>query len=233
MAIEESVAFALTESEFVVAETVIELADPIPAPASAEVADVPPASSVVTPSTPGAAVPEPVADDVRQAFAAEPEIALEPVPTPAPQEEAVVAAPALEAEENLFTRADAALAEDMATGGADEPTTDRAPAEREGVVDDEVEEPNEDQPEPVNPLDAATRRTGEPARLWIDATGRHSLVGVLVDLRQDGTCRLDTGAGLVDIPVAALRRRDRDYAEQAARRLAAPGQPAVSETVAR
>jgi flagellar motor protein MotB len=104
----------------------------------------------------------------------------------------------------------------------------QGPAEGEPAAD-AVDPPTES----ANPLDAAERRSGEPARLWIDATGRHSVVGVLVEMRVDGTCVLDTGAGLLEVRAADLRRRDRDYAAQAAERLASQPSPAAVDTAAR
>lgn len=224
------------ESGFVGAESVIEPAAAEPTPAPTGATDVPTTPDTATGSKPGPATAEPVATDVLQASAAEPEIDLEPVPVPPPAETAVdeppVAAAAVEEEDNLFTLADSAIAAGEAVNAADEPVPGGTPAAGEGRSDEGVDESADPEPEPANPLDAAARRAGEPARLWVDATGRHAVVGVLVDLRGDGTCRLDTGAGLVEIPLTALRRRDRDYAEQAAARLAA-GRPSLSETVAR
>jgi hypothetical protein len=179
--------------------------------------------------------------------------------TEPPRPEAAPSEPAPPAEPNLFEEADKDLnASDDAASPDVGPTEDVAPM-REPADDlspsasdsdsapspgDETEppqpspeplegEPATDPAEPpaaVNPLDAAERRSGEPARLWIDATGRHSVVGVLVEVH-DGTCVLDTGSGVLEVRSSDLRRRDRDYAEQAAERLATRRAPATSDTV--
>lgn len=214
----------------IVADEAVERVTPPAAPNPA-----PAAASVV--KLPDAAVPElePVADDVRRASADGP--AALPAPSPEPAPPTAPVEPAVVEEVNLFELADAAEAgqegspaEQAPAEIPDRPAADEPPADADG----ESPEPDGAEPrESANPLDAAERRSGEPARLWIDATGRHAVVGVLVDVRGDGTCVLDTGAEMLEVPAAALRRRDRDYAEQAAARLAEVRRPAVSETVAR
>lgn len=222
----ETVVGAALGSEMIVAEAAAEPTEAVPTPAPADTDDVPTIPGIASRPTPEAAA------DVLQASAVEPDIDLAPMPEERSSAEEVAASPAAVEEANLFTLADAANA---AAGAADvdgQPASDRAPTADDGLPDEPAEEADAPQPEPVNPLDAAAQRTGEPARMWIDATGRHAVVGVLVDCGADGTCRLDTGAGLVEIPLVALRRLDREYAEQAAARLAA-GRPDLAETVAR
>lgn len=222
----ETVVGGALGSEMIVAEAAAEPTEALPTPAPADTADVPTIPGIASRLTPEAAA------DVLQASVAEPEpepdIDLAPVPEERSAAAVVPASPAAVEEENLFTLADAAAA----AGVDGQPASDRAPTVDDGPSDEPVEEADDPRPEPANPLDAAAQRTGEPARVWIDATGRHAVVGVLVDLGADGTCRLDTGAGLVEIPLVALRRLDREYAEQAAARLAA-GRPDLGETVAR
>jgi len=187
----------------------------------------PVASSVI--ELPAAAVSEveSVTADVRRASVDEPAepSALGPEPSPpiAPSEQT------LAEEANLFELADAV--EPAQEVSPAEPTrVDEPASETDGKS---LDPDGDDVSEPANPLDAAERRTGEPARLWIDATGRHAVVGVLIDVRGDGICILDTGSEMFQVPAAALRRRDRDYAEQAAARLAVSRSPAGSDTVAR
>lgn len=220
----ETVVGDVLGSETIVAEAAAEPTEPVPAPAAANAADVPTIPEIASRPTPESAA-------VQQASAAEPDIGFAAVPEQRPAAEVVAAAPAV-VEENLFTLADAATAAARAADVDGQPASDRPPTADDGLPEEPAEEADEPRPEPANPLDAAMQRTGEPARMWIDVTGRHSVVGVMVDRGADGTCRLDTGAGLVEIPLEALCRRDREYAEQAAARLAA-GRSDLSETVAR
>lgn len=191
--------------------------------------DVQPTSAIEEPTMKPAAEPE-------QPAVAEPEPASEP-----PAEEPVM--PAAPPEPNLFEEAEQpgepAAADAIAEPANETPraTEDGAPMpEPSGTPEpsDTVPPPaDEPAPEPVNPLDAAERRSGEAARLWVDATGRHSAVGVLVDVRADGRCVIDTGTGTLEVRPADLRRRDREYAAQAADRLAARRGPAAAETAGR
>jgi hypothetical protein len=210
---------------------------------SRDAAPEPPAASVVVPELKPAVDASP---DVQPTSAIE-EPATMPVPEPAPPveplpEEPSVATeppvtepvlPAAPAEPNLFEEAESAE-------GLDAAPVDTVPEPVPGA-----EETREPTPEPAgdagppagessadqaNPLDDAERRSGEAARLWVDATGRHSVVGVLVDVRTDGRCVIDTGAGILEVRGSDLRRRDRDYAAQAAERLAARRGPGPAET---
>lgn len=152
-------------------------------------------------------------------------------PASATQDEAMQPAaepvvPAAPSEPNLFEEADRSADFDTAPAGG-EPEADAPPATGAG------EPPPEPAAAPTNPLDAAERRSGERARLWVDATGRHATVGVLVDVRADGRCVIDTGTGILEVRSEELRRRDRDYAAQAGERLAARRGPGPGETAGR
>lgn len=217
----------------------------------------PPASEPSSATT--AAVPElkpvgePAGDDVQQAVAIDaprmrPEPAEEPViepaadkPAPLPEQQPAPApaAPAPPAEPNLFEEAEKDLDESSAAEAASPLESEKDSTPVSGEPPQPEDEPVEEgrsggsSVEPVNPLDAAAQRSGEQPRLWVDATGRHSVVGVLVAVRTDGTCVLDTGTGMLEVRSADLRRRDRDYAAQAAERLATRQIPAAIDTAAR
>lgn len=184
------------------------------------------------------------AEDVQPTSAIEepaPTLPAEPV---APVADPVV--PPVTPEPNLFEEADqfdeagqtdapeSTRADAVAEPAADVPpaTEDREPSPESPVGSDApAREPVEGSP--ANPLDEAERRSGEAARLWVDATGRHSAVGVLVEVSGDGRCVIDTGAGILEVRSADLRRRDRDYATQAAERLATRRGPGPAETAGR
>jgi len=193
--------------------------------------DVQPTSAIAEPAMKAAVEPE-----------SEPDVPVEPVAeeAPAAKETAIaepvdVAAP----QPNLFEEADHADDLDAPpTGANEEPAADASPASDDPApmpepADDPPPPAAEPDPAPANPLDEAERRSGEEARLWIDATGRHSVVGVLVDVRADGRCVIDTGAGILEVRASDLRSRDRDYAEQAAERLATRRGPGAAETAGR
>lgn len=212
--------------------------DPVPAVAAGQDSAV---ASVLTPPESGLPDLDPVVPDVQQAAAAEP--TAEPLPQPVPESDSPPAAaavePVVEDEENLFVIADAVRAEganlsdrNARSDAVEPPAADGPSADADGQLP-ESDADSAAPAEPANPLDAAEHRAGEPARLWVDATGRHAVVGVLVGVREDGTCILDTGSGMVGVSVESLRRRDRDYAEQAGGRLAARERPAATATAAR
>lgn len=192
------------------------LVEEVVAPPATESQDAaePAATSVVVPEL------KPVIDaprDVQPASATEDE-AMQPAAEPV--------VPAAPSEPNLFEEADRTEEFDIAPAAA-EPEADAPPATGAG------EPPPEPAAAPTNPLDAAERRSGERARLWVDATGRHATVGVLVDVRADGRCVIDTGTGILEVRSEELRRRDRDYAAQAGERLAARRGPGPGETAGR
>lgn len=180
--------------------------------------------------------------------AAEPGLPAEPVAAEAPAGEPAV--PPAASEPNLFEEADlvdeaeqAAVPDAASADAVADPAADASPATEEGgpppeplVSPDAIDrEPVQESPAepPANPLDEAERRSGEAARLWVDATGRHSAVGVLVEVSVDGRCVIDTGAGILEVRSSDLRRRDRDYATQAAERLATRRGPGPAETAGR
>ena len=204
--IEEVVAPPATESRDAAAQ---------PAAASVVVPDLQPAVDASRDDVqPASAVAEPVMKPVAEPELAQPAEAV--AVEPAIAEPAVAESPS---EPNLFEEADR----------SDE--LDPAPAD-EAVPSGATESPEPASP-PTNPLDAAERRSGERPRLWVDATGRHATVGVLVEVRADGRCVIDTGTGLLEVRSADLRRRDRAYAAEAGARLAARRGPAPAETAGR
>jgi hypothetical protein len=71
----------------------------------------------------------------------------------------------------------------------------------------------------------------EPARRWIDATGRYAVVGTLLAVRQ-ATAEIRTADGrTVTVPLDRLSPHDREYAEQAGgRQLAGPAAPQPTDT---
>jgi hypothetical protein len=123
--------------------------------------------------------------------------------------------------------------------GADEtavPETDaEVPAEDAPVTPAESSEPPaEEAGEEVDPAaDAAADpfSATEPARRWIDATGRYAVVGTLLAVRQ-ATAEIRTADGrTVTVPLDRLSRHDREYAEQAGGRLlAGPAAPRPTDT---
>lgn len=212
----------------------------VPPPVTPSTDDATPrvADSVVVPDL------QPVTDDQRddvQPTAAVEEAAMQPEAEPAAVgETAAPLEPAVApAEPNLFEEADRTDELDQGPSDAvpappsDTPSADDDPEPMPESADAAVPPADEPAPPAENPLDAAARRSGEEARLWIDATGRHAVVGVLVEVRVDGRCVIDTGAGVLEVRSVDLRRRDRDYAAQAADRLAARRGPAPAETAGR
>jgi len=198
--------------------------------------DVQPTSAIEEPAMKAAVEPE-----------SEPDAPVEPVAEEAPAaketEIAEPVAPVAPPPPNLFEEADNDDDLDAPPAGVSaEPAADASPVSDEPAPMPEpaadppppaAEPAAEPDPAPANPLDEAERRSGEEARLWIDATGRHSVVGVLVDVRADGRCVIDTGAGILEVRASDLRSRDRDYAEQAAERLASRRGPGATETAGR
>lgn len=192
--------------------------------------DVQPTAAIEEPAMKPAAEPEP-------GSLVEPVAEEAPAAKETPVEEPVM--PAAPPEPNLFEEADSVddLDASPAAGGS-EPAVDASPATEDPAPMPEPADgslPPADEPAlpPANPLDEAERRSGEAARLWVDATGRHSVVGVLVDVRDDGRCVIDTGAGIREVRGSDLRSRDRKYAEQAAERLATRRRPGAAETAGR
>jgi hypothetical protein len=126
------------------------------------------------------------------------------IETPVTEEAPV---PAVEpVEPNLFEEADAAAAEAVGEGAADEPT-----------------------PPVADPFDAALRPV-EPVRRWIDRSGGYAVVGALVAVREDGTCVLAAAGRTLTVPLDALSDHDREYASRAEGRLAARGPRHVRDT---
>lgn len=210
-------------------------AAPEPPTASVVVPDLKPAVDGAPAVQPTSAIEEQAAPPASETSSPVEPLAEEPpVATGSP-----VTAPAIPtapAEPNLFEEADS-------TDGLDAAPVDAVPEPPPAA--DEAREPT---PEPAgvvvppagessahhaNPLDDAERRSGEAARLWVDATGRHAIVGVLVDVRADGRCVIDTGARILEVRGSDLRRRDRDYAAQAAERLVTRRGPGPAETAGR
>lgn len=214
-------------------------AAPEPSAISVVVPELKPAADASPDVQPTSAIEEPAAKPASEpAPPVEPLTEEPPVATGSPVTEPVI--PAAPAEPNLFEEAD----EDAdSTEGLDaapvDAVLDPAPAADEAreptpePAGDAVPPAGESSADQANPLDDAERRSGEAARLWVDATGRHSVVGVLVDVRADGRCVIDTGAGILEVRASDLRRRDRDYAAQAAERLATRRGPAPAETAGR
>lgn len=200
-------------------------------PAVDAAADVQPASAVEEPATQPAPEPEPVPP-------VEPMAEESPVAEGAPVTEPIADAPPVEP--NLFEEADRGDEVDATPADAgpdsavpaDEPR-EPMPEPAESPVPPAASPDDEPAAPPSNPLDDAERRSGEAARMWVDATGRHAVVGVLVDVRADGRCVIDTGAGILEVRASDLRRRDRDYAAQAAERLATRSGPGLEETAGR
>jgi hypothetical protein len=111
-------------------------------------------------------------------------------------------------------------------------TDTEAPAGEAPVTPEESPEPaaaeaNEEEAEAAADPFSAT----EPARRWIDATGRYAVVGTLLAVR-DATAEIRTANGrTVGVPLDRLSPHDREYAEQAgARLLAGPAAPRPTDT---
>lgn len=236
-----------------------DVAEPVPpveagtataAVAAQDAAAEPPAASVVVPDLKPAAdaaaavQPASAVEEPPEPPAPEPVPPVEPMAEESPvAKDATVTEPVADAvpvEPNLFEEADRTEELDAAPADAgpdsavpaDEPR-EPMPEPAEGPVPPAAAPDDEPAAPPSNPLDEAERRSGEAARLWVDATGRHSVVGVLVDVRADGRCVIDTGAGILEVRASDLRRRDRDYAAQAAERLATRSGPGLEETAGR
>ncbi|MFM7245733.1 MAG: hypothetical protein ACKO40_16380 [Planctomycetaceae bacterium] len=232
--VEDSVAVQESAAEAPVASVVV----PDLRPAADAAPDVQPTSAIEEPAAPQS---EPAPAPPAEPMAEESPVAKDAPTTepPAPTTEPI--ADAVPVEPNLFEEADRTEEVDVPPADAaaepaapvDEPREPMPEPAESAVPPAAAPEADESAIPPANPLDEAERRSGEAARLWVDATGRHAVVGVLVDVRTDGRCVIDTGAGILEVRASDLRRRDRDYAAQAAERLAARGGPGLEETAGR
>lgn len=135
--------------------------------------------------------------------------------------------------ENLFgdsTSAPAPAADPLATEPAAEPAEPGSEAEPEPASGAEpgpapaAEPPAADE---AGPFGDASR---EPARRWVDDTGRFTSVGVLVDVRADGVEIRKANGRTVIVPLERLSEHDRGYVAAAGARLAAERAPAARET---
>ena len=166
-----------------------------------------PAAEVLLPREPKAAQePEAVAtppmeEDVPDVESA-PVTAAEPVPPSEP---------------NIFDEVDQAAADRDGVSPMPEPA---AAVEPQSVPESTPEDEGAPQA-PADPFDAARRPPREPARRWIDRSGGYAVVGSLRDVRDDGTCVLETPERIVEVPLESLSRFDQSYVQAAAARLVA------------
>lgn len=176
------------------------------------------------------------------------EVEATPVPpaTAAGTEPAPFEAPATPTDEAAATPDPAA--DDAGTADAAEPLPDESVDDAAAVPAAEADAPAAaDAPPPAAAEPAATEATEEPApatesatdpfsstepaRRWIDATGRYAVVGTLLKV-QEATAEIRTADGrTVSVPLDRLSPHDRSYAEQAAdRQLAGPATPRPTDT---
>lgn len=246
LAVEDSETVVMADLEAASPELVVPseptLADAASAPAD-EAAAAPPASVVPHPAP---------TDEVRQAVALsepekpdaevvlpkeEPAAAQEPESiAPPPMEEDVLEvepAPAVgvesvpAAEQNLFEEVDRAEAGSGIAPIVPEPA---AAGEPQDVPD---AAPDREPADSADPFEAARPSRREPARRWIDRSGGYAVVAALCDVRDDGTCVLETPERTIEVPVEALSRFDRSYVDAVAGRLAVFRGPSPAETAGR
>lgn len=198
-------------------------------PQDAVQAVVEPVSEPVTPEMkPGATEPQgapatppaedPAAEEEENLFEQRP-----PVDTPAARVEPATEPPVSPEPPALPADGEAPTTSDQAPEPADgdaaqpEPPTDSAA-------------PPATDPVTPEPTDAAPSSTSvEPMRRWIDATGVHATVGVLVEVRPDGAVIRRRRGGSIVVPLDRLSGHDRAYAIEAGARLAA-ARPGNHET---
>jgi hypothetical protein len=107
--------------------------------------------------------------------------------------------------------------------GPMEPATESetAPTAAEPAEDAAPEEPATDARETESdPFSDAHRQPVEPLRRWVDASGQHATVGVLVDVGGDAVEIRKANGRSVRVPLERLSRIDRAYAAEAGPRLA-------------
>ena len=228
-------------------------------PAAAPVAPaIPPAAESATPETPADAAPTepastkepaepaaPVTEPVAAAEQAE-ENLFETVDTPA--SEGGAAEPAAAAEESPFAAepadepaaeaVDAQAQEDempdeaaAAGPAAEEPATEEPSPEGSAAEDTATEEPAAEKDAAPASDDAPPFSNVEPARRWIDATGRYATVGTLVWVSEGEADIQKPDGRTVRVPLERLSQHDRDYAAAAQPRLlAGPQAPQPSDT---
>lgn len=225
------------------AEPVIpELRPEAPAPPVDEPAAQP--AGDVTNASPAAA-PEPAAPPEEPA---EPNLFEEVEATPVPPAAATevfgpVETPSAPADETTPTPEPAAENADTAAATAAEPVQNEpaaddatAPAPAADVTpppaaqEPAANEATDEQTPATEPV-ADPFSSTEPARRWIDATGRYAVVGTLLTVRES-TAEIHTADGrTVSVPLDRLSPHDRAYAEQAAdRQLAGPATPRPTDT---
>lgn len=232
------------------------LTEPSPQPAD-DVPNAPPAGvpEAATPEEPAVreAVKEKVAAPLAPEEPVEPNLFEEVEATPVPPatasevfEPAPVETPSAAADETVPAPEPAADSADTAAATAAEPVQGGAAAdeasEPAAAVDAPAvnDTPAADEPAANEAIEAPTPATesttdpfssAEPARRWIDATGRYAVVGTLQAVRE-ATAEIRTADGrTVSVPLDRLSPHDRSYAEQAAdRQLAGPATARPTDT---
>lgn len=159
---------------------------------------------------PSAPSSEPSADNLFGEPAAAPEPAPQPVADPLAEPSAAEPAPepAADVSSAPAEPATAPAADDAPAPAASEPAAEK-PAEEK------------------DPLSDAGR---EPLRRWVDDTGSHATVGMLVDVRSEGVEIRKANGRTVIVPLERLSDHDRAYAAAAEARLAADRAPPSRET---
>ena len=205
-----------------------------PAAAPVEPA-VPPAAEPTAPEAPAEPAP-PVAVPVVPEEPAE-ENLFETVDAPAPasaepetptEESPFASEPAAEPaadatqEEEKAAAADATAGEPATEGPAPEAGTAEEAATEEPAAESDATPASEDPP-PFSNL--------EPARRWIDSTGRYATVGTLVRVSEREAEIQKADGRTVRVPLERLSQHDRDYAAAAQPRLlAGPKAPRPADT---
>lgn len=133
-----------------------------------------------------------------------------PAPAPAPGQSL----------EDILGGGDPPAADAVVEPQAEPAVTDAAPGDEDVPA---VDPPPADD---VNPFpDDARHKPGEPARRWIDDTGRYATVGVLVAVHADAVELRKQDGRTVTVPFRRLSDHDRGYALEAGARIAARGMP--------
>lgn len=184
------------------AEAVVE---PVTEPVAPEMK--PPETGTQTPPVPPAAEEEEENLFEQRPSVDKPAAAVESAtePPPAPK------TPAIPEDGDAPSPSDQPPASEPGGSDAPQPETPTNPAET----------PATDPATPTTTDEFPSSTSVEPMRRWIDATGAHATIGVLVEVRPDGAVIRKRRGGSVVVPLDRLSGHDRAYAIEAGARLAA------------
>lgn len=105
--------------------------------------------------------------------------------------------------------------------GSVEPETEEATAEEAELPKEEPAEETPAEPKDDDPFAGMLKAPGEPMRRWIDNTGTHETVGILIEVHTDRIRILKQSGSYSTVPLTRLSREDQAYVATTGARLAA------------